>query len=106
MKIGVLQEFVESKGPVENFSSDLFSAENVHRIATLDMRMLNLDRNECNLLVTAEHPYCDPDTCEHRGDSCWRLVPIDHGLSIPDSLAICSYEVAWLGYSQAELPFS
>jgi hypothetical protein len=33
-------------------------------------------------------------------------VPIDHGLSIPDSLAISSYEVAWLGYSQAEQPFS
>ena len=33
-------------------------------------------------------------------------MPIDHGLSIPDSLAISSYEIAWLGFSQAEQPFS
>ena len=53
VKIGVLQEFIKSKGPVENFSSDLFTVDNVHAIATLDLRMLNLDRNECNLLVTS-----------------------------------------------------
>jgi len=34
------------------------------------------------------------------------LVPIDHGLSIPDSLAVCSYDLAWSSWRQAELPFS
>jgi len=43
--------FVESDGPIENFSSDLFSRDEVHKIAVLDIRILNIDRNECNILV-------------------------------------------------------
>lgn len=87
---------------MENFSSDIFGVENVHQIAILDLRLLNLDRNECNLLVTAKHSYCEPTMCDHEAEgsgTCWRLVPIDHGLSIPDSLAIFSYELAWMGFS-------
>jgi len=34
------------------------------------------------------------------------LVPIDHGLSFPDTLAICSFDLAWLSWSQAEEPFT
>ena len=34
------------------------------------------------------------------------LIPIDHGLSIPDNLEVCSYDIVWLGWRQAELPFS
>lgn len=34
------------------------------------------------------------------------LIPIDHGLSIPDTLAICSYDLMWLSFDQAEEPFS
>jgi hypothetical protein len=33
-------------------------------------------------------------------------VPIDHGLTIPDSLAIQSFDLAWLSYDQASEPFS
>jgi len=59
------------------------------------------------LLVTSEHNYCEPEGCdEKQGSTCWRLVPIDHGLSIPDSLAVSSYEIAWLSFSQATVPFS
>ena len=34
------------------------------------------------------------------------LIPIDHGLCIPDSLAVSSYDLAWLSWIQATLPFS
>ena len=51
LKIGSLQKFLQSEGPIENFSSDLFDADEVHKIAILDLRILNLDRNECNILV-------------------------------------------------------
>lgn len=51
LKIGSLQSFIESEGPIENFSSDLFSKDEIHKIAILDLRILNLDRNECNILV-------------------------------------------------------
>jgi len=34
------------------------------------------------------------------------LVPIDHGLCIPDNLAVCTFDLAWLSWRQASLPFS
>lgn len=59
----------------------------------LDLRLLNLDRNACNILV-------------QKNDSGLKLVPIDHGLTLPDSLAVQSFDLAWLDYPQAEEPFS
>jgi hypothetical protein len=50
-KVGSLQSFVKSEGPIENFSSDLFSKNEIHKIAVLDLRILNLDRNTDNILV-------------------------------------------------------
>lgn len=40
------------------------------------------------------------------GHASLKLIPIDHGLTLPDSLEVCSYDLAWLSYSQADLPFS
>lgn len=54
---------------------------------------MNLDRNACNILV-------------QKKDDEYRLVPIDHGLTIPDSLAVSSYDLAWLSFGQAEEAFS
>jgi hypothetical protein len=95
LKIGSLQSFVESEGPIENFSCDLFSADEVHKIAILDLRMLNLDRNECNILVTKQLKEIN-DTESSLNLSAQsklltkeyerKLIPIDHGLSIPDTL--------------------
>lgn len=59
LKIGSLQGFVESEGPIENFSSDLFTDDEIHKIAILDLRMLNLDRNECNILVQSSGVFVD-----------------------------------------------
>lgn len=50
-RVGSLQRFVKSSGPIEDYSPDLFSADEVHKIAVLDLRILNLDRNGCNILV-------------------------------------------------------
>lgn len=98
-KVGSLQEFVRSKGPIENYSSDLFSADEIHKIAVLDLRILNLDRNEGNILVTEVQD-------QFTGESSLKLVPIDHGLTLPDCFQVSSYDLAWLSYSQAEQPFS
>ena len=73
--------FVKSEGPIENYSPHMFRTDEVHKIAVLDLRILNLDRNACNILVQST---TDPTT----GEKSHRLVPIDHGLTIPDSLAI------------------
>lgn len=92
-KVGSLQSFVRAEGPIEDYSSSLFSLDEVHKIAVLDMRILNLDRNACNILV-------------QRTESGYNLVPIDHGLSLPDTLEVCTYDLAWLSFEQSELPFS
>ena len=46
-----MQMYVESEGPIENYSPSLFATDEVHKIAVLDLRLLNLDRNACNILV-------------------------------------------------------
>lgn len=33
-------------------------------------------------------------------------MPIDHGLSIPDTLEVFSYNLAWTSSNQADKPFS
>ena len=53
LKIGSLQSFIKSEGPIENYSSDLFDKNEIHKIAILDLRILNLDRNCTNILVTS-----------------------------------------------------
>jgi len=42
---------VESEGSIDDFSSDLFPKDEIHKIAILDLRILNLDRNGGNILV-------------------------------------------------------
>lgn len=34
------------------------------------------------------------------------LIPIDHGLSFPDNFDIYEYQIVWMGYKQAQVPFS
>jgi len=91
MKFGSLQFFCDSLGPIENYSPDLFHKDEVHKIAILDLRLLNLDRNECNILVKLK---VDRKTKKN----VRTLVPIDHGLCIPDNLAVCSFDLAWLSW--------
>jgi hypothetical protein len=55
----------------------LFSADEIHKIAVLDLRLLNLDRNEGNILVQEVQD-------QYTGESSLKLVPIDHGLTLPD----------------------
>lgn len=68
----------------------------MHKIGILDARILNLDRNDCNILVQQNDPCSNSLT----------LIPIDHGLSIPDTLAVCSYDIVWMSFPQTEEPFS
>ena len=38
--------FVKSLGAVENFGPDKILKDEVHKIAIIDLRLMNLDRNE------------------------------------------------------------
>jgi hypothetical protein len=97
MKFGSLQLFCENEGAIENFSSDKFHREEVHKIAVLDLRLLNLDRNEQNILVKNKVKKEIRNGKEVKLN-VKSLVPIDHGLCIPDNLAICSFDLCWLSW--------
>lgn len=99
MKFGSLQAFCDNEGSLEDLSPDLFHKDEVHKIAILDLRLLNLDRNVQNILVKIK-------VNKKTGKKVRTLIPIDHGLCIPDNLAVCSFDLAWLSWRQAEVPFS
>jgi hypothetical protein len=90
-KYGSLQQFVSSIGDLEDYSPDLFSVDEVHKIAILDLRILNLDRNTANILVQEVF-----DKKKNKKKKV--LIPIDHGLSLPDNLEVCSFDLAWLSW--------
>ena len=96
-KFGSLQGFCENIGAVENYSSDKFSKDEVHKIAILDLRLLNLDRNDQNILVQKVFRKVDRNGVMKKVP-VFSLVPIDHGLCIPDNLAVCSFDLCWLGW--------
>jgi hypothetical protein len=95
VKVGSLQQFVASEGDCEERGVSQFPAQEVHKVAILDMRLGNTDRNASNILA-----------CKVPGASGseWRLVPIDHGYCLPASLEDLSFE--WQYWPQAEQPFS
>lgn len=83
-KKGSFQQFVNNKGAIEDFSVTLFSKFEIQKIAILDIRILNMDRNEGNILVTNQN----------------KLVPIDHSLSMPETLEISEIDLCWMNFSQ------
>jgi len=89
-KIGSLQEFVAYESTAEDMGWSKFSTQDVHKIGLLDCRILNLDRHLGNILVTEE-------------EGAFRLVPIDHALSLPSSITAGTFE--WLQFPQCKKPF-
>lgn len=87
-KKGSFQEFIPNKGAIEDFSPSIFSTFEVQKIAILDIRLLNMDRNEGNILVTEQN----------------KLIPIDHGLSISDCFDINEYDLCWMNWQQCKDP--
>lgn len=101
LKYGSLQYFVRADDVASNFSSDLFSADEVHKIGILDLRILNLDRNDGNLLVKKQEVRKNK-----KSKTEYKLIPIDHSLSIPDNLEVYSYDICWMDWEQSHASFS
>lgn len=104
-KHGSLQSYAEHDDVICNFSSSVFSAAEIHKVAILDIRILNCDRNEENILVKKEMKQVDTPTGP-KVKKDYRLIPIDHGLSFPDCFEINAHELVWMDYPQASEPFS
>lgn len=92
VKVGSLQQFVQYDELAGDLAPQCFPVHEVHKIGILDLRILNVDRNDANLLVC-------------RGQDGINLVPIDHGYSFPRLLEVGWCDWVWLSWPQARVPF-
>lgn len=95
-RMASIQRFVPHDFDAGELGPSGFSVASVHRIGILDVRLLNIDRHAGNILVKKMNP------CGYVGVA--ELVPIDHGLCLPESLDDPYFE--WLHWPQASVPFS
>lgn len=104
-KVGAFQEFVESSNMAYDLAPQVFSVSDVHRVGILDIRIVNLDRNDGNLLVRRRNP---SEVIQDRQiqKSPYKLVPIDHGLTLPDCLDLHVNDLCWMSWPQAFEGFS
>jgi len=120
LKKGSLQKYVSADCIASDFSPNLFPVDEVHKIALLDIRLLNADRNDANLLVTRRPRsliYDPAEPCtkrKPRSFSCsmspqdfeYELSPIDHGYCLPDRLEVTWCDWCWLDWPQTRVSFS
>ena len=98
-KLGSLQQFVAHDCDTSEIGTSLFSLQDVHRIAILDIRLFNTDRHAGNILV--KHPTGDSSRLSalaHLNQPKCRLLPIDHGFCLPEALEPPFFE--WLHWPQ------
>ena len=100
-KYGTLQKFIKSTGVVADYSYSLFSVEEAHKIMILDFRILNCDRNDENILLIKKNKKSSKNN-----EKFYKLVPIDHAYSFPSCLEIGDFEICWMSWSQAKIPFT
>ncbi|TVU05423.1 hypothetical protein EJB05_48586, partial [Eragrostis curvula] len=97
-KIASLQQFIPHDYDASDHGTSCFPVSAVHRIGILDIRIFNTDRHAGNLLVRKL------DTGAGRFEAQTELIPIDHGLCLPESLEDPYFE--WIHWPQASIPFS
>nr|XP_010938851.2 phosphatidylinositol 4-kinase gamma 8-like [Elaeis guineensis]XP_029124130.1 phosphatidylinositol 4-kinase gamma 8-like [Elaeis guineensis]XP_029124131.1 phosphatidylinositol 4-kinase gamma 8-like [Elaeis guineensis] len=106
-KTASIQRFVPHDFDAGELGPSRFSVPSVHRIGILDIRLLNIDRHAGNILVkkrlTSSNGSFDGYD-GYKNDSGTELVPIDHGLCLPEILDDPYFE--WLHWPQAAVPFS
>ncbi|KAG9152880.1 hypothetical protein Leryth_012494 [Lithospermum erythrorhizon] len=95
-KIASFQQFVPHDFDASDHGTSSFPVSSVHRIGILDIRILNTDRHAGNLLVRKLN--------ENGRFGQVELIPIDHGLCLPESLEDPYFE--WIHWPQASIPFS
>eukprot|EP00922_Rhytidocystis_sp_ex-Travisia-forbesii_P054545 GHVS01080830.1.p1 GENE.GHVS01080830.1~~GHVS01080830.1.p1 ORF type:complete len:866 (+),score=182.46 GHVS01080830.1:581-3178(+) len=122
-KTGSLQAFVPPTGGMHtetcgNYDACLFAVEDVHNIGAFDIRVMNLDRNDGNILIQGlksqqliigrhRRTYVGmPGLTPEGFPSKYHLVPIDHGLILPDVLDVANIDLVWYEWPQTQVPFS
>lgn len=87
-KPGSFQEFVKCECTIDDMSPSKISVKEVHKIAILDIRIMNADRNAANLLV------------RRKRDNSLELVPIDHGFCLRSVCDVSWMDWCWLDWPQ------
>jgi hypothetical protein len=87
-KPGSFQEFIRCECTIDDISPSKVSVEEVHKIAILDIRIMNADRNAANLLV------------RRKEDNSLELVPIDHGFCLRSVCDVSWMDWCWLDWPQ------
>ncbi|KAG6426177.1 hypothetical protein SASPL_110395 [Salvia splendens] len=95
-KIASFQQYIPHDFDASDHGTSSFPVSSVHRIGILDIRIFNTDRHAGNLLVRKL------DDVGRFGQV--ELIPIDHGLCLPESLEDPYFE--WIHWPQASIPFS
>lgn len=104
-KIASVQRFIDHVSDAGDLGPSAFSVSSIHRIGILDVRLLNLDRHAGNMLVIEQGRGNDKSqSYTSEGGGALELVPIDHGLCLPEWLDDPYFE--WLHWPQALVPFS
>uniref|UniRef100_A0A7S0DV09 PI3K/PI4K catalytic domain-containing protein n=1 Tax=Phaeocystis antarctica TaxID=33657 RepID=A0A7S0DV09_9EUKA len=98
-KVGSLQAWVKHDDTASDRGTATFPVHEVHKIAILDMRLLNSDRHDSNLLVV------DREKSDGSGTTC-ELVPIDHGGCLPSLPEVNWFNWCWLSWPQMKVPLS
>lgn len=94
-KFGSLQEYVVADDVFENLGPKMFTTLSIQKIALLDLRILNCDRNSSNILVQREFSPSGPQ---------YNLIPIDHGFCLPTWPYVCSFDWCWYDLPQVREP--
>ncbi|KAK8950207.1 putative phosphatidylinositol 4-kinase type 2-beta [Platanthera guangdongensis] len=97
-KIASFQQFIPHDYDASDHGTSSFPVASVHRIGILDIRIFNTDRHAGNLLVRKHETGLD------RFGGLVELIPIDHGLCLPETLDDPYFE--WIHWPQSSIPFS
>jgi hypothetical protein len=95
-KVGSFQEYVHAECTMDDMSFSKISVDEVHKIAILDIRLMNADRNAANILCQRI-----PEDPDH-----FRLIPIDHGYSLRSCADVAWFDWCWLDWPQTKEPLS
>ena len=95
-KVGSFQEYIHAECTMDDISPSKISVDEVHKIAILDIRIMNADRNVANILCQRI-----PEDPDH-----FRLIPIDHGYSLRSKCDVAWFDWCWLDWPQMKEPLS
>jgi len=109
-KRGSLQRFVPASSDMSDRGPANIPAEEVQKVGILDILLFNMDRHEGNLLLCSKQ-----EASQVLSSKSLSLVPIDHGLCLPEIISqhagpnhelLRSIYFVWQNWPQARQPFS